>query len=68
MIGNDRRSDIGGGTMAGLDTLYLHTNQTPKKQLPANPALHPAVAAGKCNHYEIEGSDWNSIYEAILQL
>lgn len=68
MIGNDRRSDIGGGTMAGMDTLYLHTNQTPKKQLPANPALHPAVAVGKCNHYEVEGSDWTCIYDAILQL
>lgn len=68
MIGNDRRTDIGGATAIGLDTLYLHANITPPSQAPANPALHPAVAPKDARHYEIEGTNWNEIVELILQL
>lgn len=68
MIGNDRRTDIGGGKAAGLSTLFLHTNLTPASQMPADTKLHPAVAAQDCSHYEIESSDWHEIYKAILNL
>ena len=68
MIGNDRRSDIGGGTQAGLDTLFLHTNLTPASQAPADPALKPGVAPTNTHHYEYEGSDWAEIVELLMKL
>ena len=68
MIGNDRRTDIGGATAIGLDTLYLHANITPPTQAPANPALHPAVAPKDARHYEIEGTNWNEIVPFLLQI
>ena len=54
MIGNDRETDIAGAKAAGLDTLYMHTNLTPKDQDPANPRKR-----GK--HREIEGYDWKKL-------
>lgn len=68
MIGNDRRTDIGGATAAGLDTLYLHANITPPTQAHAEPKLHPAIAPNDTHHYEMEGTNWNEIVELILQL
>ena len=54
MIGNDRDTDIAGARAAGLDTLYMHTNLTPKEQAPANPRKR-----GK--HREYEGHDWKKL-------
>ncbi|MBQ8314066.1 MAG: HAD family hydrolase [Clostridia bacterium] len=54
MIGNDRETDIAGAMAAGLDTLYMHTNLTPKEQAPANPRKR-----GK--HREFEGYDWKKL-------
>ena len=68
MIGNDRRTDIGGAQAVGLDTLYLHANITPPGQAPADPTLLPGVAPKDARHFEIEGTDWNEILELILQL
>ena len=68
MIGNDRRSDIGGGTSAGLDTLFLHTDLTPATQAAADPALLPGVAPEGCHHYEYEGSNWHEIGDFLLNL
>ena len=68
MIGNDRRTDIGGGTAAGLDTLYMHTNITPPGQAPADPALLPGMAPTGTKHYEFEGSDWGVLTQLILDL
>ena len=68
MIGNDRRSDIGGGTAAGLDTFFLQTNQTPASQAPANVHLHPAYATAETHHYEMKSMDWNEIAPLLLQI
>ena len=68
MIGNDRRSDIGGGTAAGLDTFFLQTNQTPASQVPANVHLHPAYATAETHHYEMKSMDWNEIAPLLLQI
>ena len=61
MIGNDRETDIAGAKNVGLATLYLHSNITPLKQRPADPALTPLVAPASCRHWEVEGADWNLI-------
>lgn len=68
MIGNDRRTDIGGAKAVGLDTLYLHANITPPHQAPADPTLHPAVAPKGAHHYEIEGTNWTEIVNYIQLL
>lgn len=68
MIGNDRRTDIGGATAVGLDTLYMHTNITPPGQREADPALLPGNAAAGCKHFEFEGSDWSILTELIMSL
>lgn len=68
MIGNDRRTDIGGAKNVGLDTLYLHANITPPSQLPADPSLLPGVAPKDAHHYEYEGNDWNEIAKLLLKL
>lgn len=68
MIGNDRRTDIGGATAAGLDTLYMHTNITPPGQKEADSSLLPGVAPTDCKHYEYESSDWKVLTELILSL
>ena len=68
MIGNDRRTDIGGAKAAGLDTLYMHTNITPPRQAEADPSLLPGIAPKNCCHYEFEGSDWRILTDLIQQL
>ena len=68
MIGNDRRTDIGGATAVGLDTLERHTNITPPGQREADPALLPGNAAAGCKHFEFEGSDWSILTELIMSL
>lgn len=68
MIGNDRRTDIGGAKKAGLDTLYMHTNITPPGQTEADPALLPGVTPDDCKHYEFEGSNWKVLTDLILSL
>jgi len=56
MIGNDRNTDIGGAKAAGLATLYIHTELTPRDQAPADPKLHPLLAPD-ARHTELEGWD-----------
>lgn len=68
MIGNDRRTDIGGAQAVGLDTLYLHANITPAGQAKADPALHPAIAPRGTHHYEYEGNDWAEIAQLLIAL
>lgn len=68
MIGNDRRTDIGGAKSVGLDTLFLHANITPPSQAPADPALAPGIAPKETHHYEYEGNDWHEISQLILKL
>ena len=55
MIGNDRDTDIAGAKAAGLDTLYMHTELTPREQAKADPALLPGKTV---HHFEFEGDDW----------
>lgn len=54
MIGNDRDTDIAGAKAAGLDTLYMHTNLTPREQAAANPHK-------RGHHREFEGYDWKKL-------
>lgn len=68
MIGNDRRTDIGGAQKAGIDTLYMHTNITPSGQEEADPSLLPGTAPEGCRHYEFEGSNWTELTNLILDL
>lgn len=68
MIGNDRRTDIGGAKNAGIATLYMHTNITPPGQNNADPTLLPGIAPADCKHFEFEGSDWAALSQLILQL
>lgn len=62
MIGNDRETDIAGAKLAGLDTLYMHTNLTPSDQAEANPLLSPGNAG---SHFEFEGYDWQELSELL---
>ena len=68
MIGNDRETDIAGAKNAGLDTLYMHTELTPREQAKADPALRPDVAPEDCRHYEYEGDDWQTLAKLIASL
>ena len=68
MIGNDRETDIAGAKAAGLDTLYMHTNLTPKVQAAADPALLPGAAPAGSRHYEYEGSSWAQLTQLLLAL
>jgi len=54
MIGNDRETDIAGAKAAGLDTLYMHTDLTPRDQREAD----PDKTIGSGPHMEFEGDDW----------
>lgn len=62
MIGNDRDTDIAGAKAAGMGTLYMHTELTPREQEPADPAGHAD------RHYEFEGDDWDAITDLILAI
>ena len=66
MIGNDRQTDIAGAKLAGMATLYMHTELTPPDQKKADPSLHPAVYGGP--HWEYEGDDWQELVDLICQL
>lgn len=68
MIGNDRSTDIAGAASADMDTLYMHTELTPRDQVPADPALYPGVADALTRHYEYEGSDWTELTALICQM
>ena len=68
MIGNDRETDIDGAKALGLDTLFLHTRQTPSHQAAADPALAPGKAAATTHHYEFEGADWAALTPHLLAL
>lgn len=60
-IGNDRNTDIAGAKAAGMATLYMHTDLTPREQAAADPALHPDRCGRGCRHFEYEGSDWQEL-------
>ena len=66
MIGNDRQTDIAGAKLAGMSTLYMHTELTPPDQKEADPSLHPAVYGGP--HWEYEGDDWRVLADLICRL
>ena len=68
MIGNDRDTDIAGAKNAGLDTLYMHTELTPRDQAKADPALRPDVAPADCRHFEYEGDDWQELGRLIAAM
>lgn len=68
MIGNDRETDIAGAINAGLDTLYMHTELTPRDQAEANPALRPDVAPENCRRFEFEGDDWQELGKLIAAI
>ena len=60
-IGNDRNTDIAGAKAAGMATLYMHTDLTPREQAAADSALHPDRCGSGCRHFEYEGSDWQEL-------
>jgi putative hydrolase of the HAD superfamily len=66
MIGNDRQTDIAGAKLAGMDTLYMHTNLTPSEQAEADPTRMPGNAAD--GHYEYEGYDWQQLAQLICEM
>ena len=68
MIGNDRCTDIAGAKIAGMATLYMHTELTPADQTCADAALHPQMAPADCRHFEFEGWDWGALGELIAGL
>ena len=68
MIGNDRETDIAGAKLAGMATLYMHTNLTPPDQREADPSLLPGTAPDCCRHFEYEGCDWEELARLIHNL
>ena len=66
MIGNDRQTDIAGAKAAGMATLYMHTDLTPRDQPSANAKKAIGVTDGR--EYEFEGDDWEKLCELILSL
>lgn len=66
MIGNDRQTDIAGAKAAGMATLYMHTDLTPRDQ----PSADAKKAIGRTDgrEYEFEGDDWEKLCELILSL
>lgn len=67
MIGNDRETDISGARGVGMDTLFLHTRQTPSDQPSADPDRSPRTESG-LSEYELEGCDWPMLAERIPRL
>ena len=47
MIGNDRNTDIAGARAAGMATLYMHTDLTPRDQAAADPKKAIGVTDGQ---------------------
>ena len=68
MIGNDRETDIAGAKLAGMDTLYMHTNLTPPHQAEADAALFPGNADAQCRHFEFEGQDWQKLSKLLCEM
>ncbi len=66
MIGNDRHTDIAGAKAAGMATLYMHTDLTPRDQPSANAKKAIGVTDGR--EYEFEGDDWETLCEGLLSL
>ena len=66
MIGNDRQTDIAGAKAAGMATLYMHTDLTPRDQAPADAKKAIGMTDGR--EYEFEGDDWEALCELILGL
>ena len=66
MIGNDRQTDIAGAKAAGMATLYMHTDLTPRDQAEADEAKAIGITDGR--EYEFEGDDWETLCELILSL
>lgn len=66
MIGNDRQTDIAGAKAAGMATLYMHTDLTPRDQAEADEAKAIGITDGR--EYEFEGDDWEKLCELILTL
>ena len=65
-IGNDRNTDIAGAKNAGMATLYMHTQLTPRDQAEADPALLPGNCPPDCRHFEFEGDDWQALSSLLL--
>ena len=65
MIGNDRQTDIAGAKAAGMATLYMHTDLTPRDQAEADEAKAIGITDGR--EYEYEGDDWEQL-EALIGL
>jgi len=66
MIGNDRQTDIAGAKAAGMATLYMHTDLTPRDQPAADEKKAIGITDGR--EYEFEGDDWEKLCELILGL
>jgi len=66
MIGNDRQTDIAGAKAAGMATLYMHTDLTPRDQAPADEKKAIGITDGR--EYEFEGDDWEALCEGLLSL
>ena len=66
MIGNDRQTDIAGAKAAGMATLYMHTDLTPRDQPSADAKKAIGITDGR--EYEFEGDDWEKLCEMILSL
>ena len=66
MIGNDRQTDIAGAKAAGMATLYMHTDLTPRDQAEADEKKAIGITDGR--EYEYEGDDWETLCELILSL
>ena len=56
IIGNDRQTDIAGAKAAGMATLYMHTDLTPRDQAEADKTKAIGITDGR--EYEYEGDDW----------
>ena len=66
MIGNDRQTDIAGAKAAGMATLYMHTDLTPRDQAEADEKKAIGMTDGR--EYEFEGDDWEKLCELILSM
>ena len=66
MIGNDRQTDIAGAKDAGMATLYMHTDLTPRDQAEADEKKAIGMTDGR--EYEFEGDDWEKLCELILSM
>ena len=66
MIGNDRQTDIAGAKAAGMATLYMHTDLTPRDQAKAD--AKKAIGKTDGREYEFEGDDWQTLCPLIMGL